>query len=138
MLYSKLLESPWHYEYKMPNGVHVFGRRYEPFGPDNYPSEIKKVREMTEIRDSAIWLACKGEIKNLDAADALTTEIPEIETNYQDVHGSPEEPHNAYIQMLARQGAEGFTHAIADVQCDRPALGGQFGFHRSRAYHDAG
>ena len=29
---------------------------------------------------------------------------------YQDVHGGPEEPHNAYIQMLARQGREGIGH----------------------------
>ncbi len=29
---------------------------------------------------------------------------------YQDVHGSPEEPHNGYIQMLARQGKERIGH----------------------------
>ena len=29
---------------------------------------------------------------------------------YQDVHGTPEEPHNDYIQMLARQGKSGIGH----------------------------
>lgn len=29
---------------------------------------------------------------------------------YQDVHGTPEEPHNSYVQMLARQGKQGIGH----------------------------
>lgn len=29
---------------------------------------------------------------------------------YQDVHGSPEEPHNSYVQQLARQGKAGIGH----------------------------
>ncbi len=33
----------WHNDYKIPNGVHVFGRRYDPFGPDNYPAELEKI-----------------------------------------------------------------------------------------------
>ena len=32
----------WHNDFKIPNGVHVYGRRYNPFGPDNYPAELKK------------------------------------------------------------------------------------------------
>lgn len=72
----------WHNDYKIPNGVHVFGRRYEPFGPDNYPAELKKIREMTAIRDEAIWLAARGEQMDLKAADAKTTALPAVETNY--------------------------------------------------------
>ena len=44
----------WINDFKIPNGVHAFGRRYDPFGPDNYPYEIDKIREMTVIRDEAI------------------------------------------------------------------------------------
>jgi len=33
----------WHNDFKIPNGVHVYGRRYNPFGPDNYPAEIEKI-----------------------------------------------------------------------------------------------
>jgi hypothetical protein len=72
----------WHNDIKIPNGVHIFGRRYNPFGQDNYPAEIKKIREMTAIRDQAIWLALKGKKMDLDAADKNTTALPKIETNY--------------------------------------------------------
>ncbi|NBB21465.1 c-type cytochrome [Runella sp. CRIBMP] len=73
----------WHNDYKIPNGVHVYGRRYNPFGPDNYPAEIKKIREMTDIRDKAIWLAAsKGEKTDLAAADKNTTPLPPVKTNF--------------------------------------------------------
>ena len=72
----------WHNDYKIPNGVHVFGRRYNPFGPDNYPAELKKIREMTALRDEAIWLANHGEKMDVAAADAKTTTLPPVETNY--------------------------------------------------------
>lgn len=72
----------WHNDYKIPNGVHVFGRRYNPFGPDNYPAELTKIREMTAIRDEAIWRAAHGEKMDLAAADAKTTPLPPVESNY--------------------------------------------------------
>ncbi len=73
----------WHNDYKIPNGVHVFGRRYNPFGPDNYPAELEKLRQMTAIRDEAIWLAAsKGEKMDLAEADKKTRTLPEIKTNY--------------------------------------------------------
>ncbi len=74
----------WHNDVKIPNGVHVFGRRYDPFGPDNYPTEIRKIREMTSIRDTAIWMALNGEEKDLEAADQKTTPPPKVETNFTD------------------------------------------------------
>jgi len=82
----------WHNDFKMPNGVHVFGRRYEPFGSDNYPAEIKKIREMTANRDQAIWATLKGETFDLKAADEKTTPLVEIETNYDPTrkNGNPE------------------------------------------------
>jgi glucose/arabinose dehydrogenase/mono/diheme cytochrome c family protein/lysophospholipase L1-like esterase len=72
----------WNNDYKIPNGVHVFGRRYDPFGPDNYPFELEKIRQLTAIRDTAIWEANVGKTKDLKAADALTPSLPEVETNY--------------------------------------------------------
>ena len=72
----------WRNDYKIPNGVHVFGRRYDPFGPDNYPFELEKIRQLTAIRDTAIWMANKGEKKDLVAADKHTNVLPEVETNY--------------------------------------------------------
>jgi len=73
----------WHNDYKIPNGVHVYGRRYDPFGPDNYPFEIEKIRQMTTIRDKAIWLAAqKGEKMDIAAADKTTRSLPEVKTNF--------------------------------------------------------
>ena len=73
----------WHNDYKVPNGVHVYGRRYDPFGPDNYPFEIEKIRQMTTIRDKAIWLAAqKGEKMDIAAADKTTRSLPDVKTNF--------------------------------------------------------
>ncbi|MEM7656044.1 MAG: PVC-type heme-binding CxxCH protein [Bacteroidota bacterium] len=72
----------WHNDYKIPNGVHVFGRRYDPFGPDNYPAELEKIRKMTALRDQAIWAANQGQEMDLAAADAQTGELPAVKTNY--------------------------------------------------------
>ncbi|QIP14654.1 c-type cytochrome [Spirosoma aureum] len=73
----------WHNDYKIPNGVHVYGRRYNPFGPDNYPAEIDKIREMTAIRDTAVWLAAtKGEKMDVAAADKKTKQLPSVKTNF--------------------------------------------------------
>lgn len=81
----------WHNDYKIPNGVHVFGRRYDPFGPDNYPYELEKIRQMTAIRDSAIWQANLGNTFDLATADARTRSLPEVETNYNpEANGSME------------------------------------------------
>ncbi|MFK7935663.1 MAG: GDSL-type esterase/lipase family protein, partial [Saprospiraceae bacterium] len=73
----------WHDDYKSPNGVHVFGRRYNPFGPDNYPDEIQKKREMTANRDTAIWYAAAGKTYDLATADAQTHPLKPVATNYK-------------------------------------------------------
>jgi mono/diheme cytochrome c family protein/glucose/arabinose dehydrogenase len=73
----------WHSDYKIPNGVHVYGRRYNPFGPDNYPAELEKIRQMTDIRDRAIWLAASsGKKMDLIAEDKKTRELPPVVTNF--------------------------------------------------------
>lgn len=84
----------WNNDYKSPNGVHVYGRRYDPFGSDNYPYELKKLRAMTANRDTAIWMAASksGDIDNyLNNADSKTITLPEIETNYSAGYGHGEE-----------------------------------------------
>ncbi|MGB3777693.1 MAG: PVC-type heme-binding CxxCH protein [Tunicatimonas sp.] len=72
----------WHQDFKIPNGVHAYGRRYDPFGPDNYPYEIAKIREMTALRDQAIWQATQGKKMDLSAADQTTDQLPPVKTNY--------------------------------------------------------
>ncbi|QTN33953.1 HEAT repeat domain-containing protein [Akkermansiaceae bacterium] len=73
----------WFNDYRMLNGVHVDGRRYNPFGPANYPDEIKKIRQMTVIRDQNIWAVVNGGKLDVAAADANTHQLPPVETNYK-------------------------------------------------------
>ena len=90
LVHAAVLEKNWfwHNDFKIPNGVHAYGRRYDPFGPANYPFEIEKVREMTAIRDTAIWDADQGKTFDLAAADAKTKRLPPVQTNYLEVDGS--------------------------------------------------
>lgn len=73
----------WHNLYKIPNGVHVFGRRHRPFGPQNYPDELIKLDQMTANRDRAIWASSRGAEFDLAFADANTHPLPKVETNYR-------------------------------------------------------
>ena len=73
----------WIADFKIPNGVHVFGQRYNPFGPANYPFEIGKIREMCAIRDQAIWAAARGKTIDIAALDAKTSTLPPVQTNYK-------------------------------------------------------
>lgn len=80
----------WHNDFKIPNGVHVYGRRFNPFGLDNYPIEIEKIRQMTDIRDQAIWLAAsKGVKMDIAESDKKTRELSKIVSNFNpDQNGS--------------------------------------------------
>ncbi|MGB5553203.1 MAG: PVC-type heme-binding CxxCH protein, partial [Flavobacteriaceae bacterium] len=62
--------------------------RYDPFGPDNYPYEKEKIRQMTMNRDTLIWSIAQGKSIDLVAMDAKTRTLPEVITNYKDVNGS--------------------------------------------------
>jgi mono/diheme cytochrome c family protein/glucose/arabinose dehydrogenase len=96
----------WHNDYKIPNGVHVFGRRYDPFGPDNYPAEQKKIREMTLIRDTAIWMAAKGMKMDIASADAKTSLLPPVQTNYK-----PKDPNATVRYLYGQEALDKFTVA---------------------------
>ena len=73
----------WRNYFKIPNGVHVFGRRHRPFGPDNYPDELKKLEQMSFVRDQAIWAVTAGEAFDVASADQQTHALPLIESNYK-------------------------------------------------------
>jgi mono/diheme cytochrome c family protein/glucose/arabinose dehydrogenase len=90
----------WQNDFKIPNGVHVFGRRYKPFGPDNYPFELEKIREMAAIRDEAIWAAAQGKPFDVAARDAQTRPLPPVATNY-----SPSNNKNGALEFLKGQEA---------------------------------
>ena len=72
----------WLNDFKVPNGVHVYGRRYNPFGPQNYPYEIEKTREYTRIRDEAIWSILNGTQFNIKEEESKSAKLPSVPTNY--------------------------------------------------------
>jgi len=77
-------EKNWHWlnDYRILNGVHVFGRRHAPFGNFNYPAEIEKLREMTALRDQAIWEIAAAKTAQIAVDDSKTLELPAVETNF--------------------------------------------------------
>ncbi|HEX6227363.1 MAG TPA: PVC-type heme-binding CxxCH protein [Chryseolinea sp.] len=101
----------WHNDIKIPNGVHAYGRRFNPYGPENYPAEIQKIREMTAIRDEAIWKAAKGEKMDLSEADKKTSRLPEVKTSF-----NPEK--NGSLQYLYGQEALSKIHAAPGYKID--------------------
>ncbi|NQZ55899.1 MAG: HEAT repeat domain-containing protein [Lentisphaeraceae bacterium] len=73
----------WHNYYKIPNGVYTYGRLNGLYGGKNYPHELKKIAQMTLIRDKAIWAALRGEKMNVTTADKETYALPTVKTNYK-------------------------------------------------------
>lgn len=89
----------WFNDYRMLNGVHVYGRRWKPFGNVNYPEEIEKIRQMTRLRDERIWDIAEGQRNLPPVADHKTRPLTPIESNFK-------QP----IQYLGREKAlEKFT-----------------------------
>ena len=72
----------WNNDYNLVNGVHTHGRRYNPFGPQNYPDEVRKTREMAKLRDDLIHDIAQGEKKTLSVDDSQTHELPAVPTNF--------------------------------------------------------
>ncbi len=73
----------WNNDYHILNGVHTHGQRYNPFGPQNYPDEVKKTREMAALRDDLIHRVATGKTTDLTVDDSKTHALPPVPTNYQ-------------------------------------------------------
>lgn len=72
----------WNNDYNLVNGVHTHGQRYNPFGPQNYPDEVKKTREMAALRDELIHDLAQGKTTDLTVDDSGTHELPPVPTNF--------------------------------------------------------
>ena len=72
----------WHNDYGILNGVHAYGGRYNPFGPQNYPDEVQKIREMAALRDKLIHLVASGKKQDLAVDDSGTHALKDVPTNY--------------------------------------------------------
>ncbi len=113
-------EKSWYWlnDYRMINGVHVYGRRHRPFGNINYPHEILKIREMTLLRDAKIWTMASENRTDVAVDDSGTYQLPPVETNFQ-----------RPIQFLERETAvqtftvpEGFKIELFAAESDFPDL----------------
>ena len=72
----------WSADYHILNGVHAYGGRYKPYGPQNYPDEVAKTREMTALRDALIHDVAAAKKKNLAVDDSGTRKLPPVPSNY--------------------------------------------------------
>ncbi|MGJ8642235.1 MAG: PVC-type heme-binding CxxCH protein [Luteolibacter sp.] len=113
----------WQNDYRMLNDVHVDGRRFKPYGPDNYPDEKKKMREMTEVRDKAIWAAASGKRFDLTLADSQTHKLPKVKTNYSPSkkNGDPDYKTGEESEKLIKT-PEGYKVELFATEKDFPNL----------------
>ena len=84
LVYQAVQEKNWFWfnDYRMLNGVHVYGRRYKPYGNVNYPEEIEKIRQMTELRDARIHHVVQSKTRDLAVNDQRTRPLSPVETNF--------------------------------------------------------
>lgn len=73
----------WQHDFYILNGVHAYGQRYNPYGPQNYPDEIKKTREMTALREQRLHEIVQGKSKSVDVEDSKTLPLPPVPTNFK-------------------------------------------------------
>jgi mono/diheme cytochrome c family protein/glucose/arabinose dehydrogenase len=73
----------WNNDYNLVNGVHTHGQRYQPYGPQNYPDEIRKTREMMALRDTLIHDVAAGKKRDLIVDDSGTHVLPPVPTNFK-------------------------------------------------------
>ncbi|MCB1229302.1 MAG: c-type cytochrome [Verrucomicrobiae bacterium] len=72
----------WNNDYNILNSVHTHGQRYNPFGPQNYPYEVAKTRNMLAVRDELINEIAQGKTTDLQVDDSGTGDLPPVPTNF--------------------------------------------------------
>jgi mono/diheme cytochrome c family protein/glucose/arabinose dehydrogenase len=73
----------WQHDYHITNGVHSHGGRYNPFGPQNYPDEVQKTREMMVLRDNLVHAVASGKTTTVNVDDSNTHPLPPVASNYR-------------------------------------------------------
>lgn len=71
-------EDKFFQHYRPLNYYYIKGGRMEPYGVVNFPGELKKLLQMTEARDEAIWATAVGQTKPVTPDDAKTDALPTI------------------------------------------------------------
>ena len=109
----------WVSYYKIPNGVHVYGRRHGPFGPQNYPAELRKLEQMVNLREQAIWALVAGEKFDVPAADATTETLPvigKVDPNIKYLSGEES------LKTLAVPSGYKISSPIWRIRCSCPSI----------------
>lgn len=73
----------WNNDYNIVNGVHTHGQRYNPYGPQNYPDEIAKTRELMALREVRVHELAQGSAKDFRVDDSQTRALPPVPTNFK-------------------------------------------------------
>jgi mono/diheme cytochrome c family protein/glucose/arabinose dehydrogenase len=79
----KMKDHLWNCDYAIVNGVHTHGQRYNPFGPQNYPAEVAKARQMAALRDTLIHELAQGKRTDLQVDDSGTLPLPPVPSNFK-------------------------------------------------------
>lgn len=86
LVHTAVKQKDWFWnvcDYNLLNGVHTHGQRYKPYGPQNYPDEVLKSRQMAALRDALIHKIAAGQTTSLAVDDSKTHQLPPVPTNYQ-------------------------------------------------------
>lgn len=74
-------EDKFFQHYRPLNYYYIKGGRMEPYGVVNFPGELKKLLQMTEARDVAIWATAVGQVgqvRPVGPDDTKTEVLPQI------------------------------------------------------------
>ncbi len=91
-------------------GVHNWDYRYDT-GVSEYNNEevLHKFGSWIDTEQDAVFVS-GDEVREWEATNVQPYRRDEYLGLYADVHGTPVEPHNGYIQRLAKGGIEGVGH----------------------------
>ena len=89
-------------------GLHNWDYRYRT-GISAYNSEERLARFTAWVEDGQVWVDA-DEIAAWERDNPQAYDRDAYLGLYDDVHGTPEEPHNAYIRQLARDGLSKLGH----------------------------
>ena len=91
-------------------GVHNWDYRYDT-GVSEYNNEevLYKFGSWIDVAEDAVFLDAE-EVRGWEEKNAQPYDRDQYLGLYADVHGTPAEPHNSYIQRLAKGGIEGVGH----------------------------
>ena len=88
-------------------GVHFWDYQYDSgISAYNNEEKLKKFSSWIDVENDAVYVD-ENEISEWELENPQPYNRESYLGKYADIHGTPEEPHNSYIQKLAKQGIKG-------------------------------